>query len=167
MSDNILALHGLIAGLKSSDKQALINIVNAAEANQSTIKTNIATGLNTSTGSTLTSSNTWIDIQNVINNLSNTNKKIKSGTVNSIAAGNSLVISNLTFQPIVVIVNFNSSRLSNYYALTSQVFGETSPHELVLSGLSLVARNFTSNGFTLINPDTSYNVDSIKWYALG
>jgi len=111
-------------GISATQKQQLIDITNNAEANQSTIKTNIATGLNTGTGSSLTSSSSWIDIQNIINNMNNTNKKYKIGTVTSVTTTQSftrsdgttnptgtITITGLTFIPSILIAVGNQSTI--------------------------------------------------------
>ena len=126
MSENILALHGLIAGLKSSDKQALIDIVNNAEVNQSTIKTNIANALNSASVLQvlgLTPSSTWIDILNAIPN-TKTGKKSKNGTTTATTttygSGSKLTVSGLDFKPSFVFAYQSSG-----YDLTiiAQVLG--------------------------------------------
>ncbi|WP_157788996.1 hypothetical protein, partial [Rhodococcus rhodochrous] len=74
--------HGVDQGLNAADKQALINVTNEADKNQSTVKTNLVNALNavsTEKALGLTAASTWADIQVAIPQVK-TGKKIASGT---------------------------------------------------------------------------------------
>jgi hypothetical protein len=123
MDNGILALHGLIAGLKSADKQALIDIVNNAESNQSSIKTNVANALNsasTSNSLDLSSTSTWSDILNAIPNMK-TGKKWATGVSGALPANTSeqpLTITGLDFKPSIIIaaaLDVNETIMTPYY----------------------------------------------------
>lgn len=95
-------------------------------------------------------------------------KKFATGTVTSVPANGSAVINTLTFKPSIVVFKYNSSRYSgSTYGATAQVFGEMSPVEILQQPTGLTAKNFTSNGFALINTDGAYANNSISWTALG
>lgn len=83
---------GIPNGLKSTDKQALIDIVNNAETNETTIKTNIVNALNSNIGTSLTSDSAWLNIQDAISNM--TNKKWASGIITSASSTKSLTAYN-------------------------------------------------------------------------
>lgn len=114
-------------GLKASDKQALIDIVNTAETNQTTIKTNIATVLNSKIGSSLTNASSWLDVQNAIDNM--TNKKCKSGT--GTASSTTLTVSGLPFTPKLVFVKYTGNKSFTLYTNYFNSLGNTN---VVLDG---------------------------------
>lgn len=97
-------------GISSTDKQALIDIVNEAEANDSTIKTNIVTELNsvsTDNSLGLTSSSAWADIQAKIPSVK-TGKKWASGQITLTWNGTNWVgtvsgVSGFNFVPTTII----------------------------------------------------------------
>lgn len=86
--------------LKKTDRLALINIINKAEANESTIKANIANALNTKTGSNLTNNRTWMDIQNTISNM-----KIKQWDSGVLDSYSGVVKVNLNFIPSILLAS--------------------------------------------------------------
>lgn len=104
-------------GLSGTDKQALIDIVNESERNESDVKSGLITSLNSKVGSSLPTNAPWIDIQNAISGMSN--KKQKTITINSEAtkrsftdhSGNSIALNFVSFNmnildfiPSVVVV---------------------------------------------------------------
>lgn len=161
-------------GISALQKQALVDIVNAAETNQSSIKTNIATGLNTGTGSSLTSASSWIDIQNIINNMSNTNKKYKIGVTNTDTNG-VLTVSGLPFRPKSFILTTTKGTYRGKYSYTEDI---TMDSNLTLGGylnsngsntafvLSSVP-TITSNSF-IVNFGSAYFASNpVNWIACG
>jgi len=105
-----------IGGISAVDKQALIDIANSADLNQSSIKTNLANALNTKTGSNLTLSSTWSDIQNAISNM--TNKKFASGIVTTDSNGRA-TITGLSFSPSIVYIKYSNGTNNYSYFLIS------------------------------------------------
>ncbi|EHN14508.1 hypothetical protein [Clostridium sporogenes] len=90
-------------GLKKTDRLALINIINKAEANESTIKANIANALNTKTGSNLTNNSTWMNIQNAIGNM-----KIRQWDSGVVDSNSGIVTINLNFIPSILLATSNT-----------------------------------------------------------
>lgn len=89
-----------LQGITKADKQKLIEIVNKAEANQSTIKTNIINVLNNKLKTNLKTDSSWIDIQNVIN--STTIAKHAEGVFEGPAAASFSL--GIDFKPITIIL---------------------------------------------------------------
>ncbi|ATF15652.1 hypothetical protein A616_27980 [Brevibacillus brevis X23] len=109
MISDILQDHGMGKGISGADRKALIDIANAADINQSVVKTDIANGLNTlSTDMSLglTATSTWADIRAAIPLVKN-GKKWATGSGNVDYTANttkSVVISGLNFKPSIVLI---------------------------------------------------------------
>lgn len=109
MISDILRDHGMGKGINGADRKALIDIANAADVNQSVVKTDIVNELNalsTDKPLGLTATSTWADIRAAIPQVKNGRKwATGSGNVNYIAdAVQSVVISGLKFKPSIVLV---------------------------------------------------------------
>lgn len=91
-------------GISAADKQALIDIANAAESNNSTIKTDIITKLNAKELS-IAGEAAWAEIQAAIPGII-LGKKFATGT--SAASTQTLSVVGLTFQPSIIIVDKSS-----------------------------------------------------------
>ncbi|WP_431809869.1 hypothetical protein [Brevibacillus agri] len=107
MISDILWDHGLGKGLKAADKQALIDIHNAADTNQSIVKTDIVNALKAKgIGASLSASSAWNDIRAAIeaSNL----KRWASGVIpmQSASQTNTYRISaaGLAFRPATIII---------------------------------------------------------------
>ncbi|MHB8034713.1 hypothetical protein CF069_12395 [Clostridium botulinum] len=87
-----------LQGLTKEDKKKLVNIVNKAEANQSTIKTNIINSLNTKLKTNLKTDSSWIDIQNAINSTTVVNH------AKGMFHGSSPYDMDINFKPNVIIL---------------------------------------------------------------
>lgn len=95
-------------GLGGADKQALVDIVNEAEANESDLKTQFVDTVNDKAGSTLPDDATWFDVKNAIGNM--TNKKWASGIAEGFSGSDGVLrVSDLDFKPSILIVNFQGS----------------------------------------------------------
>lgn len=168
MSDNILALHGLIAGLKSTDKQALINIVNEAEANQSTIKTKIVNVLNnvsTLYSLDLTSNSSWNDILNAIPR-TKTGKRTASGKASiwNFRAFSTFPIENLDFIPNIIILEYISSESTS----TVSYLKNNEWYCLSIQAGIVVRSKPVSNSFIIKN-EYNYNFSGnldVTWIAI-
>ncbi|WP_425623026.1 hypothetical protein ACPT9H_00470 [Brevibacillus borstelensis] len=109
--------HGVDQGLNAADKQALINVTNEADKNQSTVKTNLVNALNavsTEKVLGLTAASTWADIQVAIPQVK-TGKKIASGTGRlELNSGKyEMRVNGLSFIPSKILVTFNYKDSSN------------------------------------------------------
>ncbi|EMT54224.1 hypothetical protein I532_01420 [Brevibacillus borstelensis AK1] len=97
--------HGVDQGLNAADKQALINVTNEADKNQSTVKTNLVNALNavsTEKALGLTAASTWADIQVAIPQVK-TGKKWANGSATS-DANKRITVSGLSFRPTVILL---------------------------------------------------------------
>ncbi|MEK4146427.1 hypothetical protein NST02_04965 [Robertmurraya sp. FSL W8-0741] len=88
-------------GLGGADKQALIDIVNEAERNESDVKSNLINVINEKVGSTLLPNAPWIEIQNAIGGM--TNKRWATGAVMASTGNNAITVTGLDFKPSIVI----------------------------------------------------------------
>jgi hypothetical protein len=175
-------------GISATQKQQLIDIANAAEANQSTIKTNIANALNSKIGTSLTSANAWTDIINTIPSANA--KKFASGSgttgttyytiTDSSGSGTStnawlLTVNGLSFKPSKVIIFHPTNRwLSVYNADDSYVGNGTNVVYIKLSGVGCYFGTFPQTNIQVVNGGFTLPVAtagdvsgglSCKWYA--
>ncbi|MDT3416184.1 hypothetical protein QO009_002052 [Brevibacillus aydinogluensis] len=98
---DVLRAHGIGKGLNAADKQALIDIVNRADSNESVIRTSIVNALNavsTDKALGLNAASAWADILVAIPQVK-TGKKWASGTASTTATVLTITVRGLTFQP--------------------------------------------------------------------
>lgn len=131
-------------GLGGADKQALIDIVNEAERNESDVKSNLITVVNEKVGSALLPNAPWIDIQNAIANM--TNRKVKIGI--AITNANRVQVNDLDFTPSFVIAsNRTDTKRFTLYFTYFDFYGWSS-FTLNSSNIPTNPNNtVTSNGF--------------------
>ncbi|GED59382.1 hypothetical protein ABER61_16090 [Brevibacillus formosus] len=173
MISDILRDHGMGKGINGADKKALIDIVNAADTNQSTVKTNIVNALNavsTEKSLGLTAASTWVAIQQAIPQVK-TGKKIATGTISSLSAQATTSVP-LDFVPAIVMVEF-LGQLSNgvdvnYHSinfLRTMIDGSLQWVSDRTDGVYVKDRP-VSNGFVLTNGSYSgYTYKNIIWKA--
>lgn len=92
-------------GISSTDLQALINIVNEAEANESDLKTQFARAVNevdVDGGINLPDHAAWAEILAQVPNIK-TGKKWATGVINMVGAENRLIINGLSFIPTTAL----------------------------------------------------------------
>ncbi|APF29004.1 hypothetical protein NPD5_289 [Clostridium sporogenes] len=131
-----------LQGLTKEDKKKLVDIVNKAEANQSTIKTNIINTLNNKIGSNLRTDNSWIDVVNAISNATGSKRYI-SGTAITDSRGH-IVVSDIPFQPRLVYVNIHENKFYMFRdASITQSSGFFSSN--IYSNCSMGPNNFDIN----------------------
>ncbi|MEK3745861.1 hypothetical protein NST23_24620 [Brevibacillus sp. FSL K6-0770] len=165
--------HGADKGINGADKQALIDLTNAADTNQSTVKTNIATALNavsTDKALGLTAASTWAEITAKILQVK-TGKKYATGTTAITTPNQTIVVSGLSFQPRVIIVHGSVSGESSYLQVASTPDGSTQLQDDPYNGYVNVGQTAnvtkTVNGFTYEIGDNQRNKWSspVTWYA--
>ncbi|MGO0058662.1 hypothetical protein ACTID9_01110 [Brevibacillus fluminis] len=178
---DILRDHGLGKGLNAADKKALIDIVNVADTNQSTVKTNIVNALNavsTDKALGLVAASTWADIQAAIPQVK-TGKRWASGTgkLGSTTHPQGYFradVSGLSFTPTIIIVTSDLSMgvYSATYTMRDGGFNTYNAHTFAWA----IAGNYDYNigdkatfvnatGFNLALINASANA-SFKWFAL-
>lgn len=159
-----------LQGLTKEDKRKLVDIVNKAEANQSTIKANIASKLNEKLGSNLNSSSTWIDIQNTLD------KILQSSKGSKYSSSSKFIVDNLTFTPRKVIVKYkgdsqDADRLIVLSANGDMNFYNTNGKDYVDASYTGTVSSFGSKNFdenTKIIPNgfkVYVNVGTIDYWA--
>ncbi|KZE55709.1 hypothetical protein AV540_26230 [Brevibacillus parabrevis] len=148
--------HGVDKGINGADKQALINLVNATDVNQSVVKTNVATALNAvSTDKSLgfSSTSTWAEIVAKIPEVK-TGKKWATGSVVSAgtltgSVGYLASVSGLSFQPKFVILYYTVYSSGVYYVYRMMHVDST-----LIADANYRAAN------TRLNQDEVYNISS-------
>lgn len=156
MISDILRDHGMGKGLKAADKQALIDIVNAADANQSAVKTDIVNKLKAKDAALpITSASSWADILAQIPNLY-VGKKWATGTKNT-NSSYILSIRGLAFSPNVVLVQLTTG--STYLYITAYV---AKSQYLPTSANDIAARtqNGSINGITFTKYSDGFDIQT-------
>lgn len=154
MSNNILREHGLLDGngLKKSDKEALIDIVNAAQANIDSIKSSVITAVESKIGA-VTPANTWTGVINTINN--------------SWASGSSALTTafsvELPFTPSMVVFHINTGAY-DFLFLKEGTFGLAGTGNWrVFDQINATDCTITTNGFTI--KKGAGNTFNVIWQA--
>ena len=157
-------------GISPSQKQALIDITNAAEANQSTIKTNIANALNSKIGTSLTSASSWTDMLNAI--LTANAKRWANGNT-TLSSSGEFSVTGLTFQPKTIVLKerntdpsssmyvacwVDKSILNDSYNATVRVSSNSSAY--VIDSVTT-----SSSSFTLTISNSDWYSKQISWVA--
>jgi hypothetical protein len=105
---DVLRAHGIGKGLNAADKQALIDIVNRADSNESVVRTSIINALNavsTDKALGLSAASTWAEILAKIPQIK-TGKKWASGVAPSISEGSYsyVTVTGLGFRPNIIVL---------------------------------------------------------------
>jgi len=111
---DVLRAHGIGKGLNAADKQALIDIVNRADANESVVRTSIVNALNavsTDNELGLGASSTWADILAKIPQVK-TGKKWATGT--STGSNGFVVVTGLSFRPRIILAQVYKAGATYY-----------------------------------------------------
>ncbi|TGV05555.1 hypothetical protein EN829_054470, partial [Mesorhizobium sp. M00.F.Ca.ET.186.01.1.1] len=128
--------HGVDKGINSSDKNILIDLVNAADMNQSAVKTNIATAMNavsTDKALGLSSASTWAEITAKIPQVKSGKKYASASAVITIP-NQTIAISGLSFQPRIIVIHGYVSNESRYLQIASTPDGSTQLQDDAYSG---------------------------------
>lgn len=138
-------------GISGADRQALIDIVNEAEANESDLKTQFVDTVNDKTGSALPVNATWLDVKNAIANM--TNRKYKTGTKSFQGPANSIewsTVQDLGFKPTLIVMSRDIGGVSTSNVL---IYNEKTSSDKYT--------NFPSFGGQITNNN---NIDGISSY---
>ncbi|RNB72187.1 hypothetical protein [Brevibacillus panacihumi] len=174
MIGDILRDHGLGKGINGTDKQALIDIANAADANQSVVKTNIVNALNAvSTDQVLglTDESTWADIQAKIP-LVKTGKKWATGLVGTLNNSEMRTVGGLSFNPSTIIIT--SQRITTFGASTATyskeddrwITGVGNIGNILFPRVVLPTTGTTfGTSFDVKNYESSYSFINVRWIA--
>lgn len=177
MINEILRDHGLGKGLNGADKKALIDVVNAADTNQSVVKTNIINELKAKDANlALTNASTFADIIAAIPSLY-IGKKWATGTISIPGAGsqNPVTISGLEFIPKIIFVftstDPTSTNPSVHCYTAFPTYGNPTPtgwRKIDNWATSVFAQQTsapTSGSFKLCNVSSSSYTDYMRWWA--
>ncbi|MGF9822611.1 hypothetical protein ABE430_08830 [Brevibacillus agri] len=180
MISEILRDHGLGKGLNGADKKALIDAVNAADTNQSVVKTNIINALKAKDANlSLTNASTFADIVASIPSLY-IGKKWATGTCTIQGASgqtNKYTVTGLSFVPKTILAfsavdpatnppSFHG--YSTVYAYNDAGFTSGKWQRLDTWSTSMFVNQTTApttGQFTLTNVSSSAYTDYIRWFA--
>jgi hypothetical protein len=177
---DVLRAHGLGKGLNSADKQALIDLVNAADANQSAVKTDIINKLKAKDSTLpLNAASTWADILAAIPQIK-IGKKWANGSISVISAATAITVSGLNFRPSFVLVyyhgtggtpvhgfnvfnnhTYNDTNFADKLENRSVSWGNTQGIFTASAGTWVI----NNDGFTLTPNRTGYPSDYALWWA--
>ena len=173
----ILRDHGLGKGINGADKKALIELVNAADSNQSTVKTKIINALKAKDATlNLAASSTWIDIHNAIP-LIFQGKKWAFGTIAIPGASsqNPVTINGLNFIPktLFAFASYDptSTNPSIHCCTAFPTYSNPTPtgwrkiDNWASSVFALQTSAPTSGSFVLCNVSSSSYTDYVRWIA--
>jgi len=177
MISDILRDHGLGKGINAADKKALIDLVNAADANQSVVKTNIINSLKAKDANLpLTSASTFADIIAAIPSLY-IGKKWATGTlaIPGSSSQNPVTVSGLDFIPKTIFVFVStdptSTSPSAHCYTAFPTYGNATPSgwkKIDNWATSVFAQQTsapTNGSFKLCNVSSSSYTDYMRWWA--
>lgn len=169
-------------GISAADRQALIDIVNEAERNESDLKTQFIDAVNevdTDGGISLPTNATWAEVLANVPNIK-TGKKWMSGDTSGSGDGNVSVTTGFTPETVIVLFKQNTSTYPRIGALAKTTnLTEFSPYNSLRFGASidngsnqsvvnLDSFTFTTDGFSITPSDgnAGYLRDAeLRWIA--
>ncbi|GAA4704065.1 hypothetical protein [Brevibacillus fulvus] len=173
MMSEILRDHGLGKGLNGADKKALIDAVNAADTNQSTVKTNIINALLAKDANLpLSNASTFADIIAAIPSIY-IGKKWAMGTFSLPGTSSSYTVTGLGFVPSMILLHYATTSddptATIDVALQAKTYGgSTTTWKQSVAGMStktLPAAKPTGNSFVVTQAFSSSYTMYARWYA--
>lgn len=142
-----------VSGVSDLSRQALIDIANDAELNNSVIKSDIITKLNAK-GLALLAGATWADVQSGIPNIV-LNKREADGTGTASASSGVKTISGLLFRPKLVVVSIQDTTLNDVELM------------VITDGLLLYKHNVAGGKTSVVQADNPWGVHFESWESYG